>query len=320
MRLTGLVLLLAACRSGDVDPSVPLPEGTVHLLVSGHAYEVLLVDAQGETLHQWSVDPAAHGVITDRGSFRRAWLQPDGGLLALIEYGSLWRLSIDSEVLWVVDDGNHHDIAVGPDALYSLTDADTLSTYSLAGQHQSDLPLIDIVQASEFSALQDAMATDGDPLHLNSLFLRDRTLLISSRATSHLMVLDLDQQALTFASGGEFFGQHDAQFLPDGHVLLLDNGTRTTGSRPLELTFPALQPVWSGDATGAFTSCCGTVQRLSDGHTLWTATTAGAAFEHDADGQLVWTFRTPFLDPSGQPFKLFDLHRLDRTELPDSLR
>lgn len=89
----------------------------VNLYCSGHAPEARLIDAAGETLHVWSVDyDALAGVPPLKHPTQRAWrrvrLMPDGGLLALHEALALLRLDADSNLVWSVALGAHHDFDV----------------------------------------------------------------------------------------------------------------------------------------------------------------------------------------------------------------
>ena len=92
-----------------------------NLIVSAHGLEVLLTSLAGQLLHQWSLDPEAYGVQPERRFLRRAFLQPDGSLLAHIEYHSLWRIAANGEVMWHVQAQNHHHLEVREDQIYSLT-------------------------------------------------------------------------------------------------------------------------------------------------------------------------------------------------------
>ncbi len=312
------------------------PDDEAMLLVSAHGFEVLLTDLQGDTLHRWSLEPAAYGVDDQRGSFRRAWVQPDGGLLALIEYGSLWSLAPDSSVRWVVDDGNHHDAVSWPDGGWlSLTSQrasypplgvvyqDSLAWYDADGSWMRSLSLLDLIASDPaWSHRLEGLAAGGDdPLHANGVHrlaedgiderFQEGFVLVSLRATSELMVVDPEAGRITWWSGGPFVGQHDPEVLADGNLLLFDNGSRGTGSRLLELSFPDLQEVWSAPV-GGFSSCCGTVQRLAGGTTLGVVTTEGRAVEVSGSGSVVWSFDSPFVDEQGATAKLFDAERVAR--------
>jgi hypothetical protein len=92
----------------------------LNLYCSGHAPEAHLVTAEGERVHTWAVDYAALvGVPPLLHSTQRAWrrvrLMPDGGLLALHEALVLLRLDVDSNLVWSVALGAHHDFDIDGD-------------------------------------------------------------------------------------------------------------------------------------------------------------------------------------------------------------
>ena len=49
------------------------------------------------------------------GNIRRAYVYPNGDLLAIFEYIGIFKLDKDSNVLWKSLSQNHHDFEVTPD-------------------------------------------------------------------------------------------------------------------------------------------------------------------------------------------------------------
>lgn len=94
-----------------------------NLYTSGHGPVAILMDANGQVLHQWErryleVWPT-RGAVRKPGSedqqyWRRARLLPDGGLLAIFEGEGLVRLDRDSNVLWSRHQHAHHDVGLHP--------------------------------------------------------------------------------------------------------------------------------------------------------------------------------------------------------------
>ena len=318
-----------ACRS---DPAVvgaaePAPDDLAALVVADATFEVTLVRGD-EVLHRWQVDPAAHGVPTERTSFRRAWLQPDGGLLALVEYESLWRLAPDGAVGWVVADGNHHDVAPTDDGgWFSLVEvpvpgASPENHLLRYGPDGRPVARVDLVEALAASPGQEALAAAArvgeDPLHLNGLWLleghddprfADGHLLVSSRAQDTLFVVDPVAQVVTWSGAGPFLGQHDPRFLAPDRLLLFDNGDRARGSSAVELSFPGLEERWRSEAL-PFATCCGTVQRL--GEDTWVVhTPRGLAVRFGDDGHMVDAW-----DPPETPDRLY---QAEWVEVPEGL-
>lgn len=331
MRHAFLLLAAAACTP-DPAPTPPAPPNDdQQLLVADLGFEVRLATLDGETVHTWQAAPAEHGIDDSRGSFRRAWPDGEGGIVALIEYGSLWHLGPDSEVRWVVDDGNHHDAEPLPDGGWlSLTSQrgpypplgevyqDAIAWYDADGRWQRTLPLLDLIATDpEHGHRLTQLAPGDDPLHVNAIHrlaadgpddrFQEGFLLLSLRATSELMVLDPDVERITWWADGPFQGQHDAQRLANGNLLLFDNGLPRDGSRALELSLPDLDVVGSWPV-GGHSSCCGTVQRLADGNTVVTVTTEGRAVELTPEGLPVWDHALAVPDA-----KLFQATRVPAT-------
>jgi len=127
---------------GYVDGSTPAPdlEGVVlndtersapgfNFYTSGHGPEAILADMDGRVLHRWRYDFHAafpeHTGGEDKLNmefWRRAYLYPDGGLLAVFDGLGLIRLDKDSKLLWASGEPAHHDLEVLPNGdIYVLT-------------------------------------------------------------------------------------------------------------------------------------------------------------------------------------------------------
>ena len=98
-------------------------------------------------------------------------------------------------------------------------------------------------------------------------------------------------------------GPHDASVLPDGRVLLLDNGYAERGwSRVVELDPLERRIVWewrASEPSDFHTAGRGTVQGLPNGNVLVGNSNSGEAFEITREGRLVWRYLNPFTDADG---------------------
>ena len=310
------------CTRGGVAPAPALGDDVL-LVVADPGFQVQLTDLAGRELHRWEVVPEDHGVDGSRGSFRRAWLQPDGSLLALIEYGSLWLIERDGSVRWVIDDGNHHDVlARAEGGWHSLVEEptaqgtrDLVVSYDADGHEESSVDVRDAIARSPGQELfaERVAATADDPLHLNALNavtvpgddrFPEGAWLLSSRAQNALFVLDPAVGLVTWSGVGDFVGQHDPRLLGPDRVLLLDNGTRASGTRAIELSFPSLATWWTSVEL-PYSSCCGTVQRVGD-LTRAVLTPSATAVVLGADGDLVEAWTPPEVD------RLFQAEQLPR--------
>jgi hypothetical protein len=95
---------------------------------------------------------------------------------------------------------------------------------------------------------------------------------------------------------GILSGPHDATVLPDGHILVFDNGLNRGWSRAIEMDPLTGEVVWEYHAPepkDLFTVQRGAAQRLANGNTLLTDSNAGVALEVTRAGESVWRFRNP---------------------------
>lgn len=148
----------------------------------------------------------------------------------------------------------------------------------------------------------------GDMDHPNSLDIdADGNLIVSWRSLGAITKHDGTTGELIWQLGGTksditlendplngFGGQHFARALPDGHILLYDNGTNHAPgeSRPVEYAIDATSKkatfVWDFEhPTTIFTTFMGSAQRLPNGNTLVGYSTSAVLTEVDPDGNVV---------------------------------
>jgi hypothetical protein len=98
-------------------------------------------------------------------------------------------------------------------------------------------------------------------------------------------------------------GPHEGRVLPNGNVLVLDNGITTQRSRVLEIEPLSRTIVWEyqGDPPeDFFTPGRGGAVRLPGGNTLITDSNAARSFEVTSEGEVIWEFLGPHLTRKGQ--------------------
>ncbi len=152
----------------------------------------------------------------------------------------------------------------------------------------------------------------GDIDHPNSMsFDADGGLIVSFRNEDAIIKVDSATHTVSWQMGGVknqftmvgdplagFSGQHDVQMLPNGHLLMLDNGTNHSpqSSRVVEYSLDTIAKtatmVWqyapSPSLSNTFT---GSVQRLRNGNTTVAWTTFGLVDEVSPSGALVSRMR-----------------------------
>ncbi len=300
---------------------------------SGHFPGAILMDMDGTVLHQWRCEfldafPHREDLVSQERTnhWRRAHIYPDGGILAIFEGSGIVRLDKDSNVIWALDNGAHHDIEVVDDGrIFVLTREahvvprvnertpvleDFLTILSDDGRELDRISILQAFWNSDYARALIAlnMQRHGDVTHTNTLEILDGSLadripafrrgslLISFRRLDAIAVLDVDSREISWLMAGPWIGQHQPTVLPTGNILVFDNGGQTDISRVVEFNPVTQEEVWryGGDRKdGFYSKSCGSNALLPGGTVLITESDAGRAFEVTRDGDIVWEYRNP---------------------------
>ena len=322
------------------EPPTDLVNVTVHvptlaqrglsLYNSGHAPEAWIIDMQGNRLHRWRYTfadafPSYPREVTEPSYqwWRHVHPYRDGGLLAIFEGLGLIRLDRDSNLLWAVAGGFHHDVFVEEDGtIYALTREekvierihdskpvleDFILVLDADGEPRRKISLLAAWERSAYAPLLRNMRETGDVFHTNTLNLLDGTIgtqllfrrgsaLISLRNLHAIAVVDLEREEIVWALTGMWAFQHQPTLLPNGNLLLFDNAGAGEMSRVLEIDPLSQSIAWAYRGTeenGFFSATLGDCQRLTNGNTLITESEAGRAFEVTPDLEIVWEYYNP---------------------------
>ncbi len=111
-------------------------------------------------------------------------------------------------------------------------------------------------------------------------------------------VIDRDSGEIVWAWGpGELDGHHKPHMLPNGHILIYDNGSSRGWSRIVEMDPLTNEIVWEYVGTPKESFYSGAIsgaQRLPNGNTLICEGGRGRLFEVAPDKEIVWEFRSPY--------------------------
>jgi hypothetical protein len=147
-----------------------------------------------------------------------------------------------------------------------------------------------------------------------------------------IAVMDMEKQSAVWATRGPWRGQHDAQFLDNGHLLVFDNLGSPQGSRVLEFdpqdeAFPWSYPGDNG--TPFFTRQRGMCQRLPNGNTLIVNSAGstnprsqviegskGDILEVSPTNEVVWTCTCDGYINWARRYQPGELHYLKENERP----
>ncbi len=306
-----------------------------NLVVSAHEPSVLLLDMQGEVLHEWKPDldalPKPQGwkpVSPLAGRFmRRARLLPDGELLCLFERTVLTKVDRDARPIWADFDLYHHDLDVAQDGtIYTLTHEvrviprihetretfeDFVTTLSSDGRVLGRFSLLEAFERSRFAPMLERLPDRQDVFHTNTLELLEgesifgsNKLLISVWGLDALAVVDIETQVVDWALTGQWHRQHQPVLLENGELLLFDNMGPGDYSKVLQLDPFSQQVSWAyegGEENDFYSALIGSCQRLENGNTLITESLRGRAFEVTPAGEVVWKWSSPFrVGPNGE--------------------
>ncbi|MFC9660055.1 arylsulfotransferase family protein [Nocardia sp. NPDC127606] len=153
--------------------------------------------------------------------------------------------------------------------------------------------------------LREVPGSPADLLHANTIeVLRadpaglwgESDVLVSMRELDCIAVVDLSANKVRWWWGpGQLSGQHQPTMLPDGHLLVFDNGQRRGYSRVLEVD-PVNHAIgWQHLAVPPrklFCALAGGAEPVANGNIVISDAQAGQAFEVTRDGHTTWAVRT----------------------------
>jgi hypothetical protein len=270
-------------------------------------------------------------------------LYPDGDLVFNFSMsnfpdgGGLVRLDKDSNVIWKLAENTHHALKVGEDGLiYALSHtfypetvpsmsefgARTLEDFILVvsddGRVLERISLIQALRLSKYSSLLSLASSswrDSDPLHVNSIDLLSAgfadqfpqlepgDMMVSLRHINSIIFIDAKTKVVKLALTGMTDSQHDADYLPNGNVMVFDNaGHSGEGgmTRIIEINPMTGEVVWiyTGDSEHPLANKrAGNQQLLANGNVLITDSESGRIFEVTRSGEIVWDFVNVVMHP-----------------------
>ena len=307
-----------------------------------------LMDMQGDVIHEWTYRyPGPDGL---HGNWHNAELLSDGSLLVVVENYALLKIDRCSELIWSHKARVHHGVTVDNRGdIYSMTwelvDApdihpsrkvldDRITVFTADGILKDEMSVLDLLRDSPYEHLLPIISDrlfpddaeldlfhmnhvevfDGRLGHLSSIFEQDN-LLVSIRHLNAIAIIDGRGRNIVWLWGPNNLAmQHHPQLLPNGHIVVFDNGTERP-SRVIELDPVRRDLVWTYANETFFSSWGGSVQRLPNGNTLITETTSGYATEVTPDGEVTWRFANPNVDDDGQRGNIWRMTRFLPTDL-----
>ncbi|MEC4018625.1 arylsulfotransferase family protein [Streptomyces sp. H27-D2] len=304
--------------------------------------QVYLVDLRGDVAHQWNLPyrPGRHARVLPNGNLAYNGVLPGQDALFPMWHkyrgGAMQEIAPDGTVLREhLDRLQHHDAHHYGDgrvlytALEPLTGADAASVRGgapaseAAGTVHADTirevdgqgRLLWSWRASEHLdraeyPLHPDYAREHWPLVNSVLPLADGNVLASLRSVSAVVVISRESgEVLWRTEPGLVSQQHNPTELPNGNILIFDNGVFRPGcdvpySRVIEVDRASGKTAWEyrdPARESFFAPFMGSAQRLPNGNTLITDSPAGRLFEVTADGYLCWEYVVPHFGGYQEP-------------------
>lgn len=162
--------------------------------------------------------------------------------------------------------------------------------------------------AYEHLDVNEDIITPGEPRHewshANTIVPLDgNRVLVSFRNISTVMIIDKASGDIIWKVGWDVFSrQHDPKMLPNGNILIFDNGERRKNdvrvfSRIVEIDPSNNQIVWEYQDKpyfNFFSPRISGASRLANGNTLITDGMFGRMFQVTPDGEVVWEYVNPY--------------------------
>jgi len=293
-----------------------------------------LIRSDGTVVHQW-----AHA---QGRSWHYAEMIEDGHLIAIDKNHSIVELDRDSNLVWKFETPSHHDLArrsngntyvlsgrdridanmlpdreLYYDCCYEVTPAGDIAWSWFAEDHAAELgidtPLPGDYGFGDWPHVNTCEILPDSPTAARDERFRAGNLLMCGRIIHTIWVVDRDTGAVVWHWGpGELIGPHMPTMLPNGNILIYDNGNLRGPargySRIVELEPLSGEVVWQyvADPPDAFYSPSrGSAERLPNGNHLIAESDSGRLFEVAPDGTVVWELRNDMKRADGRPDPIY---------------
>lgn len=293
-----------------------------YTLYNGPARAVL-VDMDGDVAHEWT--------NASLKEWEYAEMLPNGDLIVLLSRRSISRLDWSGKLLWERELPVHHDFCFMPggdiavlvhekvlvpeisrqpiesDAIARISPAGEITTFWHLHEHRRELARW--CAPGALTSVSENVPDD-DWSHSNTIEVITETPAASSieafcpgnilfcvRNLDFVGIIDVRSGEIVWGWGpGELDHPHQPSLLPNGHILVFDNGFFRGWSRVVEYDPVTASVVWeyrTERPEDFFSMGRGSCQKLPNGNVLITDSTHGRVFEVTPEGRMVWTFFNP---------------------------
>jgi len=283
-----------------------------------------LIDIDGRQVHQWAYPQGK--------SWHYAEMLPNGHLVAITKDVMILELDFNSKLVWKAKLRAHHDFARLPngntivvsrrsmpnpwtnsgrlscDILVELTpDNETVWEWKVEEHAKEIAQLVPLKMPpstlfSDWPHINTIEVLPESPTAKKDPRFKAGNLLFCGRHIDTIGVIDRKTGKVIWAWGpGELLGPHMPTMLPNGHLLIYDNGSNRSVkvrgyTRVVELDPINEKIVWEYKADlpkDFYSRARGSNQRLPNGNTFIAESDSGRLFEVTPDGEIVWEFLNP---------------------------
>lgn len=256
----------------------------LNFYTSGHLPGALLMDMEGNVLHEWHcelIDAWRAGPrerlprsAKSGGFWRRAYLFENGDVLGIYDGLGMVKLDKDSNILWSYMGAAHHDLEVMDDGrIFTITRTahivprihpekpileDFIVELDAEGRELRRVSLLEAFENSEkHEALLKRMKESGDIFHTNTLEVLDGrhsrrlppfsegNVLICARELDTVAVVDMDSEAVVWALVAPWKRPHQPTLLANGNMMIFDNMGHYGYSRVIEFDPRTASIAWA---------------------------------------------------------------------------
>jgi hypothetical protein len=283
----------------------------------------VLVDMDGRLVHEWTTPKLKE--------WEYARMMENGDLVVLLLRRSISRLDWSGRLLWERKVPAHHDFCYAPggdllaliyekvlvpeisdtpietDAIARIAPDGTVSTFWHLSEHRSELArwcpteaLTSVSQGvppDDWSHANTLEVIGRNPVSASIKAFRPGNILFCVRNLDFVGIIDENSGEIVWGWGpGELDHPHQPSLLPNGHILVFDNGFFRGSSRVVEYDPLSASIAWEyrPERPEEFYSMGrGSCQKLPNGDVLITESANGRIFEVTPEGRTVWIFFNP---------------------------
>jgi hypothetical protein len=300
-----------------------------------------ILDMAGNEVHRWDHDsqPGQYGYLQSDGQLFYMAKTAEGGDIFPnflgFKGGALRRLDWQGNLLWEhIAPLQHHDARSldNRGAIYLSTEqmseqeaarvqggyaegevgmwADVVIEVDEAGNHVWEWHAKDHLDPDIDKIMPQTLRWEWS--HFNTVVpLSDGRVILSARNLSTVYIVEKSSgEILDRIGDGLFFGQHDPRLLPNGNMLVFDNGVMRhrdasffNFSRIVEIDLTTREIVWQYQDTPPYyfhSPFISGVEPLPNGNYLVTEGSTGRMFQITREGDVVWEYICPYFAPNAR--------------------